>query len=213
MCGFTVRPEWIERLRASSLDTLESLLAFNGGECVSSHRRGATFKARLADGTVVFIKRDHFTFKKEILKDVLRFRVPAQKTVKERRAFDAAREAGFKVPEVIAYGCTSRLGLPHQAAMIMLELSGVNLDAYIKAGHEDCEAMIAKAEETLAELQKKGFDWPDHKPEHFLVQPDGGIALIDLERMTRRKEPLSAEKSAAQLQRFRSLLPKTDKKE
>jgi len=205
---FTARPEWAERLKASSLDSLESLMSFKDGACVSSHRRGATFKSRLADGTVVFIKRDHFTFLKEILKDLLRFRAPAQKTVKERRAFDAAKACGFRVPEVIAYGRSSRFGLPHQAAMVMLELPGTNLDAYVKEGHENCKAMIDKAEATLASLQQKGFDWPDHKPEHFIVQPDGEIALIDLERMSQRKAPLSPAKSESQLRRFRNLLPK-----
>ena len=211
MTEFTVKPEWAERLKATALDSLESLMAFKDGECVSIHKRGATFKTRLADGTVVFIKRDHFTFLKEILKDLLRFRRPAQKTVKERRAFEAAKVAGFTVPEVIAYGCTSRLGLPHQAAMVMLELPGTNLDAYVKEGHSDCHEMIAKAEATLESLQAKGFDWPDHKPEHFIVQPDGGIALIDLERMRQLKAPLQPGKSKSQLMRFRRLLPKSKK--
>ena len=211
MCGFTVKPEWAERLKASALDSLESLMSFKEGDCVSIHKRGATFRTRLADGTVVYIKRDHFTFLKEILKDVLRFRSPAQKTVKERRAFEAAKAAGFMVPEVIAYGCSSRFGLPHQAAMVMLELPGTNLDAYVKEGHDDCQEMIAKAEKTLASLQANGFDWPDHKPEHFIVQPDGGIALIDLERMNQGKAPLSPAKSELQLRRFRSLLPNIKK--
>ena len=207
MCGFTVKPEWSERLKASGLDSLESLLAFSGGECLSLHKRGATFRTRLADGTVVFIKRDHFTFVKEMLKDMLRLRRPAQKTVKERKAFEIAREAGFTTPEVIAFGTSSRFGLPHQAAMVMLELPGIALDAYIKEGHGDSQDMVAKAEATLAEMQSKGFDWPDHKPEHFLVQPDGGIAVIDLERLVRRSGPMPERKAAAQLARFRRLLP------
>jgi len=160
---------------------------------------------------VAFIKRDHFTFLKEILKDLMRFNAPAQKTVKERRAFDAARQAGFIVPEVIAYGCTSRFGLPHQAAMVMLELPGTNLDAYVKEGHADCLEKIAKAEETLGRLQAKGFDWPDHKPEHFIVQPNGEIALIDLERMKLAKAPLPLGKAESQLKHFRSMLPKSKK--
>ena len=207
MCGFTVKPEWAERLKTSGLDSLEALLAFSGGDCLSLHKRGATFRAKLVDGTVVFIKRDHFTFVKEMLKDILKLRRPAQKTVKERKAFEIVREAGFNAPEVIAFGTSSRLGLPHQAAMVMLELPGTALDAYIKEGHGDSQAMVAKAEATLAEMQSKGFDWPDHKPEHFLVQPDGGIALVDLERLVQRSGPLPEGKAAAQLARFRRMLP------
>ena len=201
--------EWAARLKASGLDSLEALMAFSDGDCKSVHKRGATFRTTLSDGSVVFIKRDHFTFMKEILKDLLRLRAPAQKTVKERRAFELVRAAGFTAPEVIAYGATGRFGLPHQAAMVMLDMQGTPLDAYIKAGHapEDCRLMVSRAEETLRRLQEKGFDWPDHKPEHFLVLHDGSIGLVDLERLVQRGSPLGKAKSEAQLARFRSLLP------
>lgn len=210
MSDLTINPKWSERLKEAGLDTLQSLLEYSGGKCLSTHKRGATFRTSLADGTVIFIKRDHFTFKKEILKDMLRFRKPAQKTVKERLAFQAVRASGFIAPEVIAYGTSTRFGLPHQAAFIMLEIPGKNLDSYIKETNSDekCKEAVAKAENTMKALQKQGFDWPDNKPEHFIVMPDGDIALIDLERLAIRNIPLSSKKSQAQLLRFRSMLPK-----
>ena len=92
----------------------------------------------------------------------------------------------------------------------MLPLDGIDLDKYLKAetDEEKCKSFIAKADETLAALQKKGIDWPDHKPEHFFVMNDGSIGLIDLERLRYVGHPLNTTKCAAQLARFRSLLPK-----
>ena len=91
----------------------------------------------------------------------------------------------------------------------MLPLDGIDLDKYLKAETDDVKrkSFIEKAEQTLAALQKKGFDWPDHKPEHFFVMNDGSIGLIDLERLRYVGHPLSEAKCAAQLDRFRKLLP------
>ncbi len=208
MIEYHILPEWSTRLEQAGLGTLESLLDFNGGKCLSIHKRGATFRFCLEDGSAIYIKRDHFTFKKEMAKDLLRLRWPAQKTVKERLAFEMARNAGIHAPEVIAWGSCTRFGLPHKAAFIMLEIPGTNLDEFVKRnGREASSDAIKAAEGTLMKMQSLGFDWPDHKPEHFIVMPDGEIAVIDLERMSRRKTALPPKRALAQLERFRRLLP------
>lgn len=208
MQEFHISPDWVVRLKAAGLDSLEALLAFQDGKCLSSHKRGATFRTVLPSGEVVFIKRDHFTFKKEIAKDLLRFRRPAQKTIKERRAFEAVRDAGFSAPLVIAWGESRHLGLPDKAAFIMCEIPGVNLDSFVRSASRD-EALkaIAAAEQTLRELQQAGFLWPDHKPEHFIIRPDGTVAVIDLERLVVIHKPVPDKLAQVQLRRFRSLLP------
>lgn len=208
MTEYTILPEWKDKLTEAGLDTLDSLLNFAQGKCVSKHRRGATFRYTLADGTVIFIKRDHFTFKKEMAKDFLRLRWPAQKTVKERKAFQIAQNAGLIAPKVIAWGTSTKFGLPDKAAFISLEICGTNLDEFVRQhGRDATQKEIARAEDILCQMQQKGLDWPDHKPEHFIVMPDGEIALIDLERLQQRKSSLSAKHSAKQLKRFRALLP------
>ena len=207
---FEISEEWRGALTASGLGDLQSCLAFDGGKVLSSHLRGDTRKVTLSDGRIVFLKRDFFTFKKEIAKDLLRFHKPQPKTEKERLAFAMTRDAGFTAPQVIAWGQTRRCGFPNTACLIMLPLDGIDLDKYLKAetDEEKRKSFIVKAEETLAALQEKGFDWPDHKPEHFFVMSDGSIGLIDLERLRYVGHPLAEAKCAAQLARFRSLLPK-----
>ena len=207
---FEISEEWRDALTASGLGDLQSCLAFDGGKVLSSHLRGDTRKVTLSDGRIVFLKRDFFTFNKEIAKDLLRFHKPQPKTEKERLAFAMARDAGFTAPQVIAWGQTRRCGFPNTACLIMLPLDGIDLDKYLKAetDEEKRKSFIVKAEETLTALQKKGFDWPDHKPEHFFVMNDGTIGLIDLERLRFIGKPLNEAKCAAQLARFRNLLPK-----
>ncbi len=207
---FEISAEWRDVLEAAGLGTLQSCLAFKDGTCLSSHLRGDTRKVTLADGRIVFLKRDFFTFKKEMAKDLLRFKKPQPKTEKERLAFAMAREAGFIAPEVIAWGQTRHCGFPDRACLIMLPLDGVDLDKYLQGEKDEakCKLFIDKAEQTLAMLQEKGFDWPDHKPEHFFVMNDGSIGLIDLERLSFIGKPLGEAKCVAQLARFRSLLPK-----
>ena len=207
---FEISEEWRDALTASGLGDLQSCLAFDGGKVLSSHLRGDTRKVTLSDGRIVFLKRDFFTFKKEIAKDLLRFHKPQPKTEKERLAFAMARDAGFTAPQVIAWGQTRRCGFPNTACLIMLPLDGIDLDKYLKAetDEEKRKSFIVKAEETLTALQKNGFDWPDHKPEHFFVMNDGTIGLIDLERLRFIGKTLNEAKCAAQLARFRNLLPK-----
>jgi predicted Ser/Thr protein kinase len=206
---FEISAEWRDALEKAGLGTLQSCLAFQEGKCLSSHLRGDTRKVTLTDGRIVFLKRDFFTFKKEIAKDLLRFKKPQPKTEKERLAFAMAREAGFIAPEVIAWGQTRRCGFPDRACLIMLPLDGVDLDKYLKTETDGAKrkSFIEKAEQTLSALQEKGFDWPDHKPEHFFVMNNGSIGLIDLERLQYVGHPLSEAKCASQLARFRKLLP------
>jgi len=207
---FHIVPAWQDKLRQAGLDSLEALLAFNGGTCLSSHRRGATFRHVLPDGQAIFIKRDHFTFKKEIAKDLLQLRRPAQKTVKERLAFQTARAAGFQAPEVIAWGTSTLYGFPYQAGIIMLELQGIDLNSYLRSGvsKEEAARVIAMAEELTRQLQSKGLCWPDNKAEHFILRPDGSLAIIDLERMTVRRHPITGTLAEKQLEHFRKSLPR-----
>ena len=199
---FQVEKGWEDVLEKLGLASLESMLSFRNDSCQSEHRRGATFRIPLPDdeNEHLFLKCDYFTYKKEILKDLFSGRKPAQNSVKERIAFDYARNAGFIVPEVIAWGSMTSWGLPSKAAMLMKEIHGVGLHDLIRAGQE--KDFVSMAEGLLRKMFSCGFDWPDYKPEHFIVMPDGRIALIDLERMTLKDEPLDEGKIAERIASF-----------
>lgn len=208
---FYLLPEWRDVLCRQNLDTYQALLDFRGGDCMSSHYRGATYRLHFEDGQVIFIKQDHLTLRRAMLRSFLRGRWPRCNTAQERLNLELARQHGFTVPEVIAWGEQKRWGLPNTGVMVMLPLPGVALDKWLETKPEPKKArdMIAKAEHTLAKLQDFQLDWKtDCKPEHFFVLENGEIGLIDLERLTWQRKPLKTAYRMMQLQRFRKRLPK-----
>lgn len=206
MREFHIEKGWESRLQELGIDSLEKMLAFRSEGFTSVHRRGATYKIPLPgeENEHLFLKCDYFTYKKEIIKDFFCGKKPAQNSVKERIAFDYARNAGFIVPDVIAWGQMTAWGLPSKAAMLMREIHGTNLEELIRSGQE--KDFVSQAEGLLRKMFGCGFDWPDYKPEHFIVMPDGKVALIDLERMRFVGDPLSEEQVASRLERFHGLV-------
>jgi hypothetical protein len=205
-----IESEWQDTLAKNQLDDYQALIGFRNDSCMSSHRRGATWRHTLADGSVIFIKQDYYTKFTVACRYLLRGKRPLCNTVKEQRALALAAEHGFSVPKIIAWGEKRRMGLPNTGVMVMLPVPGLSVDRFAAQAKspEEARNAIAKAEATLARLQDCRLDWKtDCKPEHFFVQPDGSIALIDLERLRLRPKPLEQDYRAMQLRRFRSLLP------
>ena len=205
-----IRPEWQTILKENNLDSYPALLNFRGAACMSSHTRGATWRLVLSDGQVIFIKQDYYTKYQPIIRYLMRGRKPLCNTVKERQAFALAARHGFVVPEVVVWGEHRRFGLPHTGVMVMLPLDGVPVDRFAADPNNQAQApeVIARAEDTLAQLQACRLDWKiDCKPEHFFLLKDGSIGLIDLERLTQRSKPLASDYCRMQRERFRSLLP------
>jgi len=206
----TILPDWKEALAQAGLTELDALLAFSDGQCLSLHLRGKTSITTLPNGHNIFIKQDHFTKWKTILRFLRRFQKPEPNTEIERRRLALAARFGITVPEIIAWGQRRRFGLPHQAVIVMLPMDGIPLPEYLKQEKDLAKrkSAIAQAEQTLHFMQENALDWlKDCKPEHFFVLRNGKIGLIDLERLHLRKSPLPAKICKMQLDRFRSLLP------
>ncbi len=212
MILFQMDSEWRERLEAAGLGDYASLISFCDGKCLSKHPRGKTWRLVLPCGQSVFIKQDFYTKKIVVLRDLLRLRRPEPNTEKERQRMVLAESHGFRVAKVIAYGQERGfLGIPSRAVMVTLPVSGKPLDVFLKEGPEPERARqaIANAEATLTRLQDEGLDWKiDCKPEHFFIDDDLAVSLIDVERLSDRHKPLPQDYRDMQFRRFRSLLPK-----
>jgi len=210
--GLFIEDEWKEPLDEAGLGTLEALLAFDCGKCLSRHKRAQTFRHQLPNGQVVFIKQDLRTKPQIILRALGKFHRPLPNTVKERLILEMLAQHGFLTPKIIAWGEKKGLfGLPDKAVMVQLAQPGVPLDEYVVQGHtrEEKEQAVAKSEAVLKDLQDAGFDWYiDCKPEHFFVLDNGKIGLIDLERLKVNPKGLTEEYRKMQFNRFHSLLPK-----
>lgn len=211
MDHYATAPDWAAPLQATGLDNLVSLLMHTEGTCLSMHSRGSTFRSTLNGGQTVYLKRDHYTMLKDIGGQLLRLERPRAKSVREAMVIERLRQAGFRVPVIIASGWRSRLlGLPTVAGIIMLPLPGVSLEDYLaqETDPEKRHQAIARCEAVLDEFQQRGVYWPDSKPEHFLLQPDGTVGLIDLERVEFRHAPLDTTRANRQLAHFRRRLPR-----
>jgi len=171
----------------AGLDSLDALLHYSAGHFHSRHKRGQTLEATLPDGRSIFIKRDSLTLWKRILADLLQFRKPQPLTVREREAFDRLSQLGLTVPRVIAWGQRRRLGLPHQAAMVMEPLAGRPLSEFVGAGGSPSarREVLRRVGAVIGRLRRAGCHWPDLVPQHIYIDADGRVALLDVERLGR----------------------------
>ncbi len=201
---YWIDDDWMPQFKEAKLDTLTRLLMYTEGMCLSMHSRGSTFASKLPGGQLVFIKRDHFTFKKDMLPDLLHFRAPVPKTIREWRIFQRLKEMGFTVPEVIAAGYRRSFGLATVGGIVMLPLEGMALNQYIVAEQDEQrrEYAINCCSDLLKRLQEKGIDWPDCKAEHFILMKNNTIGLLDLERVTFHGKPLADERCQKQFKSF-----------
>lgn len=207
MDKFYLDPAYEERLHQAGLDTLDKALAFESGEFVSVHpRRGRTSRARLSDGTVVYVKTDNFTYFKQICKDLFACRKPVPNSVREREIYAVLQEEGFNVPTAVAWWRRSCLGWPGAAAMINLAVPGTPLDKFMMKHYgnpELCLSRIANAVDEFAGILKAGHDWQDHKPEHFFVsEQNDAVYVIDVERMALHPGKLTEEMKMARMHKM-----------
>jgi len=201
---YWINDEWMPLFKEAKLDTLTRLLMYTEGLCLSMHSRGSTFAAKLPGEQLVFIKRDHFTFKKDMLPELLHFRAPVPKTILEWRIFQRLKQLGFTVPEVIAAGYRRSFGMATVGGIVMLPLEGMPLNNYIAAEQDEQrrDYAINCCRELLKSLQEKGIDWPDCKAEHFILMKNNTIGLLDLERVTFHGKPLADARCQKQFKNF-----------
>ena len=201
---YWIADAWKQKFKEEKLDTLTRLLMHTEGLCLSMHSRGSTFVSKLSDDPFIFIKRDHFTLKKDMLPDLLHFRAPVPKSIHEWRIFQRLKEMGFTVPEVIAAGYRRSFGLATVGGIVMLPLEGMALNAYIAAEQDEHrrEYAINCCRDLLQRLQEKGIDWPDCKAEHFILMKNNTIGLLDLERVTFHGKPLADARCQKQFKSF-----------
>ena len=175
---------WRGVLVEAGLDTLAGVMRTNGGTCVSHHVRGQAYRIVLADGRVIFLKRDCAVMVKDILADLWRLRRPEPPCINELRAIRAVGRLGVAVPEVVAWGQRRRAGLPSIAALVTRPLAGMPVDEFLQASPPESErhAAMHAAGVAVAKIYASGLSWPDLLPKHVFL--DGHtVGVLDLARM------------------------------
>ncbi len=125
--------------------------------------------------------------------------------IDEVRTLVAAAAAGVPVPEVLGVvSLPGGLGL-RRGWLLTRELPGARdlLDLLEDGGLAAAErrGLLARAGRAMRTLHDAGFDHPDLHLKNLLVTPDGGVLVLDLDRVRRRAE-LSRERRIAGLFRF-----------
>ena len=206
-----ISDNWRTALEKAGLASYEALMAYSGGRVFSKKSHSTTRSCELPDGRRIFIKQDTRTKFQQVLRAIVKFRLPQTTTEKEHSHLVNAARLGFRVPEVVAYSEHEWWTRPRGGVLVEAALPGVPLDKFAADAAiplEKRRAAVESARELLMQIQDAKLDWRrDCKPEHFFVQEDGGIALLDVERLSPCRMILSEKKCAAQLEVFHSLLP------
>lgn len=206
-----ISDKWREALENAGLASYDSLMAYSGGRVFSKKSHSTTRSCDLPDGRRIFIKQDTRTKFQQVLRALVKFRLPQTTTEKEHAHLVNAARLGFHVPEVVAASQHEWWTWPRGGVLVEAALPGVSLDKYASDASiplEKRREAVDAAREVLMKIQDARLDWRrDCKPEHFFIQDDGGIALLDVERLYPCRFPLSEKKCAAQLGVFHSLLP------
>ena len=206
-----INEKWRTALEDAGLATYEALMAYSGGKVFSKKSHSTTRSCTLPDGRIVFIKQDTRTKFQQVLRAIVKFRIPQTTTEKEHCHLLNAARLGFHVPEIVAASQHEWWTRPKGGVLVEAALQGTSLDKYAADASiplEKRRKTVEAARKVLLKIQDAHLDWRrDCKPEHFFVQPDGGIALLDVERLYPCRFHLSEKRCTAQLNVFYGLLP------
>ena len=191
MKHFWIDDDYREAFSEMEVTNLSSLMGLSLGQCLSMHRRGSTFKLTLSDGRIVFLKRDHFVFKKDCWQELLHGEKMRAKCLREAWVYERLAREGLTVPRIVGTAWAESLLFPSYGAIIMCPLPGLPLAEACLQAPERKDELAEAACQALADLQQRGYDWPDSKAEHFFAQPDGSFGFLDMERLTFHRRPPS----------------------
>ena len=210
MCYLKTDERWSDILQREGMTTLEVALTYEGRKLLSNKKRGRTWLHTTDQGQDIFIKQDKSSSKRAMLRALIRFQKPRTAVEKEYEKLKIMKKLGFNVPEVILIGATRKMFfMPDKAVMIMLPVPGRSLSRIWKDETDEVARQKARklALDVLSQLWERGCDWgKDCKPEHFFIDEDGKVSIIDVERMHFRRKALSQKTRDAQLARFNGLL-------
>jgi 3-deoxy-D-manno-octulosonic acid kinase len=119
---------------------------------------------------------------------------------REMRLTAELYERGLPVPRPLAAGVT-RHGLGYEASLITVRIVGARALADLLLGDETDEALLKRVGATVRRFHDAGLDHVDLNVRNLLVDPQGKVWLIDLDRCRRRQPGKWQEANLERLQR------------
>ncbi len=130
-------------------------------------------------GGEVWAVRDRGTGRNYALKVLAEEASEREMAALVREAVALSGLEGLGVPRVIQFGRLPRTGRPYLVREIV---EGESFEAYLTRGADPRFALeiLARAADQLTVLHRAGLLHGDVKPANLIVEPDGGVALVDL---------------------------------
>lgn len=186
-------------LRELGLDSLDGALAYAGGTVARIAGTRVTRRIESSRG-VLYLKVHHGVPAWRRLTFLGRGATSPARREWERMM--AMRQAGFDVPEPIAFGESASLfGCPPRSFLLMREVAGVPLDRFLEGGFPDPhrlgprvarDALLRDVSGMVRRFHATGFYHKDLYCCHLIVTPDprwGRPYFIDLQRVDRGQPP------------------------
>jgi len=176
-----LRPGAEAIVRGLDLERLRRPDALAAGELVKDNTVRTV--VRLAD-LCIYVKRLKFRGLRERLRHTI---VPTKMAV-EWRMGRALQAAGIATCDVLAIGERRTCGMPREGFIVVRELPGTTtLREWLNAHPDERAAMIEPLADVTARLLDAGFYHCDFHAGNILVDVDGGLHVVDLHSVRRRR--------------------------
>lgn len=180
-----VRRDARARAAALRVDTVAGAFALPAEPRAQANGR---YKAlgRLVDARGrVFLKRWDYDRLEVWLRGAIKWNFPVFSGLRELENVTALAAAGLRVPAALAAG-EETCGLRRRSFVALEAIEGVPLDVLPPPPPRERFALVRAVAALVARLHAAGFWHKDLYVGNILLAPDGGLGLIDCERVERR---------------------------
>lgn len=191
----TLLEETVSLLASAGLKDFHDFMDFPGGERICHKRGRSVYRFSIGD-RVFYLKRNVF-HKVEFWKRASRLRLPPRSAKQEWESILALTNLGIPTVKPVALGEKTFLGFETTSFTLTEEIYGAEpLDTFLlrefsgplsEANRQKKRHLIRKVAELAARFHGRGFNHQDFYLNHFFLNSDGTLFLLDLQRVQQRR--------------------------
>lgn len=178
-------------LQRAGLDSLNAFMNFPGGVRVVHKRGRSVFRFEL-EGRAFYLKRNRL-HRVELLKKLMRGKIPPRSALQEWLAIQAVAGAGIPTVKPIAFGERNVFGMEMASFTVTEELYQAQpLDKIVSGQFQNGKdfdvkrTLISKLAFLARTLHDAGMNHQDFYLNHFFLGDDSSLYLLDLQRVQSR---------------------------
>lgn len=191
-----VAPETYPLLQTAGLTSFRSIIDFAGGVRICHKRGRSVFRLEIGE-RAFYLKRNRL-HRVEFWKGLSRLRLPGREAHREWENIRAVQAAGIPTVTPVAMGEQAIFGLEAASFILTEELYGAEpLDLIVRrrflaAGdpdrHREKRQIIGRLAALARRLHGSGMNHQDFYLNHFFLDGQGVLYLLDLQRIQRRSQ-------------------------